>query len=280
MKKVLLMIFMSLFLVGIVHAEGVALTCAIVEPDSRDTVTSNTPLNVSFVGGEGNSTWAVSFTFISPSTANSTVGNLRAPVVNLTGALLMANGSINMSFGSDIILEDASDYTVTASVNGTACSGTATNVIVDRTTPTAPSSITFSNPVEDGETITATVTGSQTTACYIRFGSPYTPRYTMTLSGSTCTFTPTRDNPPNGVYDAYFEAIDGKDSALSSKQNIEINVVKSDGGGLLGGAQISIPSGQTNNPLSPQGGFGDLLKNPIVILIGIGLIIYVVSNKK
>lgn len=191
-------------------------------------------------------------------------------------------GYLNFTLGPNIHsqLENAIDFTVTTKTTGVgdsdAVTSTTSNVFIVANTVAAPTSITFSNPIEDTNTITATIVRANANQCYIRFGSPSAPRTSMTLSGTTCTYTASRDNPPNGAYQSYFEAFDGNTAVLSAMQNVEINIVKSDGGSLFYGTQLKLPqTGDSSNPFAPQSKLKTLLSNPIVIiaivLIGIGL---------
>lgn len=285
MKKILfLMVFLGLFCVGIANAT--ISTPIMTSPATGGTIAQNGVINITSANTVINWTSCL-VQAMSPSTANSswsTVINLTNTTENDAGL-----GDLNGTLSSMYVLEDASDYSWRAicynssdaeATGSSATSAIVTSVIVDRTTPTAPSSVTFSNPVESGETITATVVGAETTNCYIRFGSQNTPRYVMSLSGNTCTYTVTGDNPPDSSYSAFVEASDGKDNTFSSAQNIEIDAVKSDGGGVLSGAQVTLTGG-SSNPLSPRSRLRDLLSNPIVIVVvlaGAGLYFYNKNN--
>ena len=234
-KLILLMAILSVFLIGIVNAEG-AFTCAIIEPDSGDSIADNTVLNVSFTGGEGNDTAQVSWYLSSPSTANSSASKLFYVATNDTGA--SANGSINFTFDSSLVLEDSNDYTVTAAMNGTACSGSATSVLVDRTAPSAPttshtSGTTFDD--KDTTTITYTVTGTDTTGCRIAFLSDGggirftgTNTFAMTHSGDSCTYTVTKFAIPDSTYNVYVQASDGTNTSTSVRRDYIIDTQASD----------------------------------------------------
>ena len=248
MKKILLMSIISLFLMVMFSTVGNAATadsCVIIEPDSGDTVTASTILNVSFKGSEGDEVIAVNFTFISPSTANSSVGTL-ATQINLSAEFDMANGSINFSIGAET-LEDASDYTVTAKVNETTCTGTATNVIVDRTVPQTPiTTQAIQSILKAGNVITYTVTGTDTTKCIISFQtskvqkSTGTNTFAIVHSGDTCTYTIPAITVAEGVYSMRGIASDGKDETFSTALDIEIDNVAGNTQPIEDGIQVGI----------------------------------------
>ena len=105
----------------------------------------------------------------------------------------------------------------------------------------------------------------------------------MTLSGSTCTFTVGKNDPPNSAYQTYFEASDRSNTTLSAIQYVEINAVKSDGGGILSGDiiiydengnPIQSSIGSSGNPFAPK-------KDNTWLLIGIAVGAYfLLSGKK
>lgn len=215
------------------------------------TWTQNALINISTKDVNDDSKVNISFITIrcsSPSTANSSTSNIYN--ISNSSATNFDLGYANFTFGSNLVLEDSNDYTCNAiSTNGTITSASVTATI-DRTAPSAPTSIQFTNPVDDTNTITATVTGTDTTNCYIRFGSPQVEGRAMTHSGNTCTFTVGQNNPPNGDYQTFIEASDKTNSTLSSVQSITIRAVKSDGGGLWGGTLVS------TNPSAGQSAVG------------------------
>ena len=274
MKKLILLIaMMSMFMIGIVNA--IALTCAIIEPNSGDTLVDGSILNASFLEGDGNTTLGVIYTFASTSTANTSASF--APVVNLTGASLMANGSINSSFGAGDVLEDAADYTVTATVNGTACSGTATSVIVGRTTPSAPTTTQAAQSVlKAGSVLTYAVTGTDTTSCRASFQtskvekSSGTNTFAMVHSGDTCTYTIPSITIGDGVYSLRAWASDGTDATFSTPLDIEIDNIASNTNPAEDGLQVDIGKA-----------VGEKIKGETIGTIAIILVIvYFVFNQK
>ena len=237
-----------------------------------------TDFNITFIGVADSTTLVnCSLSMISSSTANSSVGLL----FNLSNAsATIGNGStINYTLAVGDILEDARDYTATATCWNSSTipfTATASNLLVDRGTPSPATAVTFTNPIATDGTITATVIGANTTACFIRFGGTSVERRAMTLSGSTCTFTVGMNSPPNSDYQTFIEASDGTNTSLSTAQNVIIRAVTSDGGGLFGGTLVTT-SGQSvgGNPFLPKK--NDKLGLGFVLII-IGYLYY--KNKK
>ncbi len=243
-------------MIGLVNADD--LTCAIIEPDTGDTVQSTTALNASFTGGTGNATITLYINMSSPSTANSSVGTLVVSLTNLSGAALMANGSINTSFLG--VLEDSNDYTVEMAVEGgdgngrVDCSGTATGVKIDRTTPSTPTTTQAVNSIlKAGSVITYTVTGEDTTSCRISFQtskvekSSGTNTFAMVHSGDTCAYTIPTITIGDGAYSLRGWATDGTNSSFSVPLDIEIDNIASNSQDISEGAQIAIAEGVTKD---------------------------------
>jgi len=230
----------------------------------------------------------ITLRFSASNTRNSTSMNL----INITNSsatnfdLGYANFTITLA---QHLLDDTNLGSVTGVSTGVGAADAvalaATTVTVDLSNPTAPTAVTFSNPVEADETITATINRQDSNRCFVRFGGVGAPRQAMTLSGTTCTFTVTANNPPNSAYHAFVTADDaGSDSeALSAVQNIEITATKNDGGGLFGaGASIVMPNdnsvqsalGLSSNPFAPK------QKQNAVVIVIIIIAIIISKNKK
>src|SRR3990167_481485 len=113
MKKINILL-LSLMVMMLPMAFADALTCSVINPASGNTITDNTEFNVSFAGGTNNASVSLNVTAYSTSTQNTSTDTRIITQTNLTGAALMANGSINASMptGADMILEDSGDYTV------------------------------------------------------------------------------------------------------------------------------------------------------------------------
>lgn len=295
MKKSILLLTILVLAFAMLSFSVNAISCGFVNPASNGQIRNNANMTVTIASGGISETDIAVYINASSATSLNSTNSLLDNASNNTGTGMI--DLINITFGNSIILRDANDYTFRCacqnSTETVACNSTSTGVLVDRTVPSAATAVTFSNPVESGETITATITRTNTNSCFIRFGSPNAPRLTMTLSGSTCTFTPTSNNPSDSAYQAYVEASDSLNTTQTTSQNIEIDIVKSDGGGLFGaGAQIQVPANQglqgalggSTNPFAPQGklqqGLNNIFSNPIAVIIIIILVVIIFNKKK
>ena len=236
MKK--LFLILPLFLLSLFFVNAAGIDCNLSVPSTLGNLSvfnvtynaSITTHNVSaFVEGRSATTRNSSFSFI----ANNTNTSNRFHV--------------NVTLQNEVIAEDSDDWEFRAtcylnasgSETSVTTSSTISNRLLDRHKPAPPTAITFTNPLEVDNTITATINRNLANRCFIRFGSPSTPRNAMTLSGSTCTFTVGRDNPINSDYQTFIEADDRTNSTLSNVQSVTIRAVSSDGGGLFGGGTIT-----------------------------------------
>lgn len=262
-KRNILLLFALLVVLLVPSAFADDITCAIVSPSSSSTIGATTVFNVSLAGGTGNASVTVDWNASSSVSRNTSTLSLFMSQANLTGAALMANGSINRTLPSDPAIDDTNGYTITASVKGTGgqtqCTGTLTSMTFDLSDPSAPTGITFSNPVEDAETITATINRANANRCWVKFGG--NPKQAMTLSGSTCTYIVRADAPANSDYQVVFSADDRVDSeAAAATQFMTVRAKKSDGGGIYSGAQVVVNEptgvqavlGQNSNPFAPK----------------------------
>lgn len=272
-KKLLVPIFMTLLFVF--SAFGYTITMR--SPATNGYITTGSLLNVSFDSGENLTALAI-FAY-SSSTRNSSSSSLVINISNNT-ATDFNTGDANATFRSSFVFDDSNDYTFTCTAYNNsgatqACSVSSTGVDIDTQVTTAPSSITFSNPVQSGNTITATVSLANAHLCYIGFGG--NPRQSMTRSGTTCTYTVQRDSPPNGDYQVILTASDGTNESTSATQYITIRSALSDGGGLWGGTLVEEKSngaqsvlGSSSNPFQKNDNRGLL----IVVAIVLGLILF------
>ena len=136
------------------------------------TVTVGAHLNITYNSSDG--TWTTVYAKInvsSSSTANSTASFV-ANVSNTSNPR-----HINLTLGSDLVIEDSNVYSVTGICYGTRSgisedSGenqsaitSATGVTIDRTAPTAPTSVQPGSVTQTNKTLSflATVTGTDTT---------------------------------------------------------------------------------------------------------------------
>lgn len=276
MKKIMfLMTIMSMLILLMTGNVNATQACEIIEPDTGDPVRDGTIFNVSF-SGFTNVSVSVYINISSSSTANSSTSTLFV-LTNKT-----TNGAVpnttNASLGSTIAVEDAQNYQVTAYAdNGTTigqritCTGTATNVIFDRTVPNVPTTSHTAGQVFGATTLTYNVIGANTTGCRISFGrvGQFTGSntYAMTHSGNTCTYAITSGNPPDGVYDVQVRASDGSNTSVSSVLDFKIDILEEDTPDIGDGLQVDVGRAVANK------------KNVLLaILIVVG--VYALSNKK
>ena len=298
MKK-LIAIFPILMILSLFSAYA-ELNCGFEGLSNNGYLTVMSVINVSFSSGAGGTTddtFSLIINASSVTTQNSS--SLTLFIVNQSNStaasIVASRNKINVSVPtfSNLILQEGNDYVLTASVENStdrvACNSTRTGITIDRVPTTAPTAITFSNPIDNAETITSTINRSNANRCFIRFGSPQAARTAMTLSGSTCTYTASFNNPPNSDYQTYFEADDRTNSTLSALQFVTISSVKSDGGGLFGGTAVLTNNqggvqsalGGNTNPFAPKSNFQDWINNnPLIVVLLIGAGLYYFSNKK
>lgn len=237
LKIMLILSAMLIMTLAIAMESYGALSCAFVKPSTGGTINNQSgtgKFNITFAGGEGNATVTARFNASSSATANSSTRTFLFSQTNLSGAVLMANGTVNASLPATTILEDGATYTITASVEGpgesSQCSGSPTNVIVDRTNPTIPSAISPTGSSEDptSTTFSATVNDATTTGCILNFNNvaggganPGQANYPMTYSTTGCTLT--LNNVPRGDYTYRVRATDGTDLTNSAFQTYSVS---------------------------------------------------------
>lgn len=285
MKK-LIFIIPFIFLLSLFSAS--AINCAFITPAANGaTLQAGSIINITFSNGGLATTDEIISLIInasSPSTRNSSaLTRIIANQSNLTGAVLMASSSINLSLPVQSFdwIEDSNDYTLTASVeNSTArvdCNATRTSVILDRTTPSIATGITYTSPVRDTNTITATINAVNSNRCYIKFGG--NPLTLMTRSGtnnSLCTYTAARgtNNPADGDYPFIIKADDRSNSTDTSIRYVTIDADQSGDSGYLSNAVVqvvqtsdgrqSILGGGQANPFLPKKKNND---NMIILMV-------------
>lgn len=271
-KLIILMAIFSMFLIGIVNA---AMDCNFTSPSI---INVGTVLNVSVNVSTGYSMYAM-FYASSSSTANSTA----KLIANVTNTSNLFHINWTMPDYNNVVLEDAKDYSIYAKcmnasgAETVSTSSTSTNIIIDRSTPSQPSTSHTSESTFDDDTsktITYTVGGANTTGCKIAFLSQDvapsfsgTNTFTMTHSGNSCTYDVVKSSPPDGVYFMYVYATDGNNiSTVSSKlSSITIDAFADDSSGQDYTYDI--------------GGFV-VERNMLILLLFGGFIIYLVFRKK
>lgn len=192
-------------------------------------------------------------------------------------------GSINTTFDS-ASLEDATDYSFNATCRNLTNSLTAqtltTSITVDNTVPVAPSSLTPTSSSDGSASFSSTVTGTRTTACTLLFtgANPGQPSYTMTHSGSTCTYS--LSAMPGMIYTYYVRASDGTNTTDSATQQLNVDYGKSGGKFLQQQGVIPTPSqsGQalavTDDTLIPG------IPNLVLIIFAIVAVLVIVAIAK
>lgn len=159
---------------------------------------------------------------------SSRTGNTSVLVANISNTT--ATNHINFTFGNDVVLEDANDYSWTIKITngsgvGTACTTTGT-IVVDRTKPTDATSL---SPVDetkdtDGDVdFSGTVQGENVTSCSLVFEStnPGNSRYAMSHSGNTCSVS--LADMSESVYIWYIEPSDGRNVSESTRNTLTVS---------------------------------------------------------
>ncbi len=280
MKKLMFLIPL-MFLLGIFLVNAAGVDCNLSFPLTNGKLGNFSSFNVTYnaSGSAGNVTaWVEGRSATTRNSSFSFVAN----ATNTSNRF-----HVNITLANSIILEDSNDWefratcylnaSQTSTVQYTAVTTSATNtgILLDRTTPNTPTGITYTNPVQSGNTITATIARANTNRCFILFGSPTAPRKAMTLSGSTCTFTAGRDNPPNSDYQTYIMADDRTNQSISDVQSVTVRAVTSDSGGLFGDAAIF--SGGATGGAKP---FSKVNNNQIALILVLALAFLYFKNKK
>jgi len=196
----------------------------------------------------------IAITFISSNTANSTERAL-FNITNGTGTTNTRNFNIaqhfNDTFGANYssALEDNNVYTLKAYIyfNGTEASRSVTFVI-DTTAPQLPSALSPSGTVTSrDQTLQATVTGVNTTACMLRFSekNPGSNRYPAVHSGNTCSVAFT--NFPRGTYTYSFDATDGTNTTAETVVTftVDIRTTAAKKAYIASGGQLPVSSSAT-----------------------------------
>ena len=251
-KKLLILIaLVSMFVMMAVNTT--ALACTLQEPDTTDSLSNGGILNISFTSASATTDSVTAYWNVTSTLTANSSNSLLITQANLTGAVLMADGSVNASIGVKDILEDADNYIFTGSIEDdterVTCSSTSTSITIDRTTPSSPTADIAALTVFDDVITTSivySVTGTDTTSCRIAFlQDGARPRFTgsntfsMVHSGDTCIYTVKKAEVPDGTYQVYAQASDETDTAISSKRDYEIKTLASDVGS--GGLAITAP---------------------------------------
>lgn len=291
MKKLILLLPL-VFLLGIIFVSAID-DCNLTAPNSTNNVIRsgfmfNVTHNQTGDGTENN------ITVVIQAKSASTLNTSYSVVINETNATNLRH--LNVSLQGKFVLGDSNDYVFRAlcfwngTGEGSKTSAEVSGVTLDRSKPQVATSITFTNPVKDTQTITATIDRNTTNKCFIKFGGHTVERRAMTLSGTTCTYTVGKNNPPNSDYDTYINTDDNTNTTDSGIQYVSIKAVSSDGGGLFGGStfvteggdssgQSVFGGGTSSNPFLPNQGFKLDDKTGALLIIGLLVFLYI-KNKK
>lgn len=260
MKKIL--IFMVILLIAV----SSAFAATFVNPTSSSTISGNVVFNVTQAGADLNNC------SISGSSAIA-ADSMTTILYNGTG--ISANTTVVTT-----ALKDASDWTFTGTcynVTGESYSITAiTSVIIDNTAPILS--------LTSGQTSGATFAGTTawTASCpntriaTIQFG---VTSYAMSISGSTCSFTPNGHVPPS-VYAVTLTATDGLNSTSLAYSNVEISDKSRAGAAVAasGSSGVAITSGSGTSQVFQKG--TDTSALVILAIIGVAIWLFTRNKKK
>lgn len=268
-KLILLMALISIFLIGVVGAVTDAPVMSV--PATGGVVGEDGLINVSFASNlDGNDTAACAVFIMSASTANSSWSLL----INITNSSNDDNdqeamwGDLNATLGVEFVVEPSNNYQVypecynstsQGDAGGSRVGSTVTGVIFDRgDVPPAPTtSHTAQTIFANGDTITYTVDGANTTGCKIAFlanGQP--PRATgsnvfaMTHSGDSCTYSVAIGAPSDGIYNVYVQASDGTNTSFSSRLDFNIEAFGEQSRDTVDVSQVGVEVVKKDNKLT------------------------------
>lgn len=205
-----------------VFALMVGMLLAFAGSASAQSCTFANPANNGIIKGTGTVLFNVTcsqFTEVSNCTISGTspltAGSIAAFNLINASSNLQGNRSINATLTDTTSYEDAIDWNVGGSCrNNSGASVLTTNITltVDNTAPTTPTSTVPQNRETDKDgsvTFTGTVTGTQTTNCFLNFTgiNPGSASYAMTHSANSCTTTLT--GITDGLYTWFIVASDG-----------------------------------------------------------------------
>jgi len=258
----------------------------IVSPAASTSVGNVTTFNVTVA--EVPSKDLINLTFYAKSTlsANSTWGQIGAN--NSLNVTAFSNSTITVISLAEKI-EDSNDYifnvtAINASGAGEVLSyDTNTGITVDNTIPTTPSALSPATATIDADgsvTFSATVTGSETTSCTLRFkqGNPGFASYTMTHTGNTCTRTLT--GIPEQSYPWFVRASDETNTTDSGEVTVAVDI--STGNLDLGALQeFGIePSDQRALSVGGLGTTGGIPNGVILAIIAVVVIVVIIKLRK
>lgn len=243
--SITMMIFLSLLAVAMASP---ALTL--------NTVTWNSGTIVNISTKSTNDASLVNMSYITIRfSASNTANSSSVRVINITNstATNFDLGYANFTFQSPIEIEDTSVGSVTGISTGVgaadAVSLSATTVTIDRTTPTAPSTLSPSGTSTTRDnTFTSVVVDGTTTGCTLIFDTtnPGSSSYVMTHSGTSCSVS--LNGMPSSSYNYKIRATDGLNNADSSLVSLIV-----DGGQMSSAKKAAIIASSTGQSATPQG---------------------------
>ena len=273
--SLLLSLVFALFLVGFVSATVTLVSPASGSYNNGATVLVNVTNSSEFDHPENCTLWGNS-----TSTANSSTVAL-VTVTNSTAGALFVNGT---TFDTTII-EDASTWDVFAScwnlsldVLSYQQNTTKTRIIIDNTVPTTPSSLSPSAGTTDADgtiNFSATVVGSETTACSLYFPkkNPGTYSYAMSHGANVCYYN--LASIPQETYDYIIGATDGYNETNGTQTEMRVLLPQTSGYLFTQDQQIIQKEDGTLTITSGNELFGIPVWVVIVVVIAIvGLVIY------
>ena len=230
-KLPILMLVLVFGLVGLVSA-----TATLVTPAASATV--DTATLTLFANSTINQSSLV-FSALCTDTANSSSVTI---CTNSSPQLIATDGTNGSCTWTVSHFEDSSSCTFTVTGNTTTETDSSASVVIDLTAPTAPTSLSPADGDKNKQsalTVSAAVTGSETTACTVAWENDKYPEGgspdTLTHSGDTCTFS--YDNVPDGTYTYIMTLSDGLNTTDSSRTSFTVDT--SGSGASVAIAQIA-----------------------------------------
>jgi len=239
-KKILPLLFM-IAMAGMVYGVTAG-TCEFVLPVTSTIISDSTVINITQANHSiANCTITGTSTLTGDTwttyTYNDTSGEGHNGTINATATTSDAEDGTDWSLSASCV-NDTGDVKETCTVS---------SLTVDNTIPTAPSALspTTSDDENNVGTWSATVTAAETTACtlFILTDSVGTLSYTMTHSGSTCTYGTVTLPGHESPLTYYVEASDGTNSTNSSASTVTID---RPGGVYVPGADDGLSESQKN----------------------------------
>lgn len=233
--------------------------------------------NATLITGYEAQNWTRSRAFLVSSSLGTTTPLAGSYTINQSD--LEFNGTIDTNQ-----VWDATDYTFTIQLwNGTdTLNATRSGITIDNGVPVAPTSLLPTSDTDSTVNFSATVVDANTTACTLYFtnGNPGSSSYSMTYSGSGCSYSLT--NVPEKTYTWYVDASDGSNSTSSSSQstNVDLQTGASKGSATFFSSQETDITGKRTLSLSSEGEVGSTVGWVIGIIIFLAIVVGVILYLK